>query len=115
MAALIRGPNAAPATVTRRARALLRTLGQAGPDEAVATAVVTALKSTPHPTSAVVLAPHVSGYMLRGMRVPVAVGTTLDRTTQAMVTDALRRQLRLDDVGIRIDELDCHGASRRGS
>jgi penicillin-binding protein 1C len=93
LAALIRGPNAAPATVARRARTLLQALGRLGPDEDLAAAVVNALKSTPQPTSGVALAPHVSQYILRGRRASAAVGTTLERTTQAMVTEALRRQL----------------------
>jgi penicillin-binding protein 1C len=93
LAALLRGPNADRALLTRRARQLAAALGGAD-DAAVVAAVARAVDAPATAPRRVALAPHVARQLLppdsSGCR---AAATTLDAGVQRAARDAVRRQL----------------------
>ena len=91
LSVLLRGPNAAPAAVAKRACALAKSLEPPVSCAGLDTLAQEALSGPPNLRPAVALAPHVA-HALVG---PEArrVQSTLDGTLQAFVLDAMTRQL----------------------
>jgi penicillin-binding protein 1C len=93
LAVLLRGPNAEPTTVARRAVALQQIHGGTATPDAITASGARAL--TPHAdrSRSVSLAPHVAHRLLRTTHVPSAVRSTLDSRLQELAADTLRRHL----------------------
>jgi penicillin-binding protein 1C len=91
LAVLLRGPNAAPETVAKRACAVAESFDPAHSCDGVAALAEARLSGVPNLRPAVALAPHVA----RQLVTPQArrVVSTLDGKLQAFVLDALQRQL----------------------
>jgi penicillin-binding protein 1C len=92
LAALLRGPNAAPAAVTRRAWALVRAQQWSVAYEDLTAAVDRALQTASASASMVALAPHLAQRLLQAAHA-TPLRSTLDRRLQAMVTAALKLHL----------------------
>ena len=90
---LLRGPNAEPTTVARRAVALQQNLGGPATPEHIAASVQRALTPDANSDPRISLAPHVAQRLLRTPSVASAVRSTLDRRLQELAADTLRRHL----------------------
>lgn len=90
LAALVRAPNAASATVAAHARALGRVVGveAAAVDAAAARAAARDRRG-----AGIALAPHLARRVLRGGGLPTDVRSTVDAELQRVATASLRRQL----------------------
>jgi penicillin-binding protein 1C len=97
LAVLLRAPNADPATVTRRAWALIRALGWPLASEDLTSLVARALATPPSMASRNTLAPHVAQRLLSATQALAPVQSTLDRRLQETATEFLTRQL----MGVR--------------
>ncbi len=93
LAALLRGPNAKPAIVARRAWALQQRHGGAATLEDITASVERAFGTSAGGGSRVSLAPHVARRLLRTADEPHAVRSTLDSRLQERATDSLRHHL----------------------
>jgi penicillin-binding protein 1C len=93
LAVLLRGPNAEPATVARRALALQQTRREATPPEDIIAAVERALKNPAGTGPRVTLAPHVAQRLLHTTAASGPVPSTVDRGLQEFASAALRRHL----------------------
>ena len=93
LAVLLRGPNAEPATVARRAAALQQTHLGTATSEDITTSVERALNTHAGTGPRVSLAPHVAQRLLRTTFPSGAVRSTLDRRLQEFAVDTLRRHL----------------------
>ncbi len=95
LAVLVRGPNAEPATVERRACALLRE--QALRCDALGLVWAQALARRPGPAAGDPLAPHFARWWLARQPPPAAAGvpwrSTVDAALQRVARQALRQQL----------------------
>ena len=91
LAVLLRGPNATPEIVTKRACALGRSMEPPLPCTELDTLAVGVLNGVPNLKGAVALAPHV-GRTLLGPQ-SRTVQSTLDADLQTFVLDAMNRQL----------------------
>ena len=97
LAVLIRAPNAEPATVSRRAWALIRTLEWPLAHGDLTSTVDGALSPRPTMASRGTLAPHAVQRLLRTTGALAPVRSTLDRKLQEIISESLARQL----MGIR--------------
>jgi penicillin-binding protein 1C len=91
LAVLLRGPNASPNTVSKRACGLARSLQPPRSCDGLDTAAGTALAGAPNLRPAVALAPHVARALVSAEE--RRVQSTLDAALQAFVLDAVDRQL----------------------
>lgn len=92
LAVLLRGPNAEPAIVARRAQALLHTRGGAATHQDI-TGFVERVLTPVGAGLQVSLAPHVAQRLLRASDAPGFVHSTLDSRLQAFTADTLRHHL----------------------
>jgi penicillin-binding protein 1C len=93
LAVLLRAPNAEPATVARRAWALIRDQKWPLAHEDLTLEVARAFTTRQSMASRGTLAPHVAQHLLRTPRALAPVQSTLDRKLQETVTESLARQL----------------------
>ncbi|HSF34212.1 MAG TPA: penicillin-binding protein 1C [Candidatus Tectomicrobia bacterium] len=93
LAVLLRGPNAEPETVARRAWALQQTRRESTPRQDISAAVDRALKNPAGTGPRVALAPHAAQRLLPAIAAHAPVPSTLDRELQEFAIDALRRHL----------------------
>jgi penicillin-binding protein 1C len=93
LAALLRGPNAEPATVARRAAALQQVHRGTATSEDITTSVERALNTHAGTGPRASLASHVVQRLLRTTFLSSAVRSTLDRQIQEFAADTLRRHL----------------------
>jgi len=91
LAVLLRGPNAQPALVAKRACALAHALDPPRSCEGLTTRTEEALASVPNFRPAAALAPHVARTLVS--RDARRVTSTLDAQLQAFALDAMKRQL----------------------
>ena len=91
LAVLLRGPNAKPAVVTKRACALAQSLQPPIKCESLAELAETHLSNVPNLAPAAALAPHVARALVSAETRKVA--STLDAKLQAFALDAVQRQL----------------------
>jgi penicillin-binding protein 1C len=93
LAVLLRGPNAEPATVTRRAWALQQIHGGAATPADMSASVERAFNTPAGTGPRASLAPHVARRLLRTTYGPRSVRSTLDSRLQELAGDILRRHL----------------------
>jgi penicillin-binding protein 1C len=99
LAVLLRGPNAQPEAVAKRACTLARSFDPPRSCEGLATLAAASLAGAPNLEPVAALAPHVA----RELVTPETrrVGSTLDGKLQAFVLDAIQRQLaQLDSQNV---------------
>ncbi|MBI4014101.1 MAG: penicillin-binding protein 1C [Candidatus Rokubacteria bacterium] len=97
LAALLRGPNATPEAVTRRAARLAAAAADGTTAAAIHAAAARALAAPAGTGPRVALAPHAAARLVPAVRRPgtaaVPVRSTLDASLQRVVAETLRRQL----------------------
>ena len=91
LAVLLRGPNAHPGAVAKRACALAKSMGDHTPCEGLESLAQDALAGPPSLKPAVALAPHVAHALVSAQS--RRVQSTLDAALQRFVLDAMTRQL----------------------